>query len=689
MFLGDEIRLGFLLLLNAAVFTSAWLATRRWARDPVQRLVDSLLLWFTVQYAAICIPGALHVLSNWTMALTALLMSGGMAWFGTRHPAASLQLAAHPPSDPNSDSHGAFPWVFLMAGIFVAAISGAVIYEQAYLPILDSDALTYHVPAAVHWIQTGRISLFPVWFFNPANTFSPLAGSAFIAWLMMPLGSDVLARAVQFPAVILLFLATLQWGRTVGLSNVIAALVAMAVAVSRPFNSELMSARDDIFLAAFIAVALAGCGRDALRDRFAPWRLGLAVGLAAATKYTFLFAAPVLLLVMDAPIKAGWKWRQWGIAVLTALLIAGPWYARNWLLTGNPLYPVDVNLFGHRLFTGLFDARRSERLSTWPAIKAALIFGFHAPPPILLAILLTGWLAAMIGLARQAVRNPLIRVCLFGLPLCLAIFLIRSPYSEVRFLFPALVPSFIAVGLAIQRWLRWPAVGIAVATVPPVVALATTYRYKLFPIVEEIVLIATLTTTGLLALIWTIGRVAVKYPRVKFLATTATLLVTGMLIYVQWQAYVEDCRASRFMSFQTQYGRSEPSWKFIAENVPDDSTLAYTNTYFAYPLYGPALQRRVIYVPVRADVPDFLHLPRFDKPVSGEQIEASFTHLLNEHPDRDTWVKHLLDSGATYLYIAGNTTGVEPPESRFADEDRARFNRIFQDPGGSVYRINR
>ena len=679
MFTGDEFRLGFLLLLNAALLVSAWWMARRWTRDPVQHLIDTLLLWYTAQYAAICIPGVFHVLSNGSMAMLTLLLSGGMVWFGTRR--------IDSISNPVPFSIPEFNWAFLTAGIFVIAVSGSVLYEQAFAPIIDSDAMTYHVPAAIHWIQTGRISLFPVWFFNPANTFSPLAGSAFIAWLMMPLGNDILARFVQFPAVILLFLASLQLARAVGLSNIIAALIATAVAVSRPFNSELTSARDDIFLAAFITVALAGCETDTLRSRFAPWRLGLAVGLAAATKYTFLFAAPVLLLAMDAPFKAGWKWRQWTIAILTALMIAGPWYARNWFLTGNPLYPVEIKIFGRRLLTGLFDARRSERLSTWPGIKNALIFGFHSPPPVLLTILLGGWLTALISVSRENLRNPLLRTCLFAFPLSLLLFLSRSPYSEVRFLFPALVTCFIAVGLAIQRWISKPAIAIAIASSLPIAALATSY--KVIPIVEEMMLISLFTTAGLLGLIWAIRRAAAIYPLIKWHATSAAMLLAGMLIYVEWHAYLQNCRDAQFLLYQSQYARLAPSWKYIADTIPADATIAYTNTYFTYPLYGSALQRHVIYVPVRADVPDFQHLPHFEKPLPGEQIESSFSQLLNQHPDRNLWRMRLFDSPASYLYIASNVTGAEPPESRFADEDPAHFSRLFQDPGGAIYQINR
>ena len=65
----------------------------------------------------------------------------------------------------------------LACAAFVVAFVGALVHQQRYLPPFATDALTYHLPAAVQWLQTGRVGVFETWFFNPANTYSPLGGS--------------------------------------------------------------------------------------------------------------------------------------------------------------------------------------------------------------------------------------------------------------------------------------------------------------------------------------------------------------------------------------------------------------------------------------------------------------------------------------------------------------------------------
>jgi hypothetical protein len=696
--LGDDIRLALLLLLNAGVLVPAWLVTRHWTADGVQRLADALLIWFAVQYVSVCAPGILHVLSPVTMAVTALIVSGGVLSMALRSAhghrergeasgvsaRVAKSLGASQDDKTAAESHH---YVFLAAGAFVIAIIAGVIYKQNLLPIVDSDAMTYHVPAAVSWLRSGKLGLFPVWFFNPANSFSPLAGSAFIAWLLAPLNDPVLARAVQAPPLILLFLATLQLGRALGLSEIVAALIAVGCAVSRPFNSEVMAARDDVFLAAFVVVALAGCGGEAVRDRFAPWRIGLAVGLAAATKYTFAFAAPILLLAIDAPTRAGgWTWRRRGIAIACAFSVAGPWYLRNLLLTGNPIYPVEAALSGHRLLPGLFRPLPSERLRTIAGLRDVLIRGFHAPPRLLLAVLLIGWLVSVIAAWRDLLRLPLVRASVLGPPLCLALFIGMAPYGEVRFLFPSLAPAYAAVGLAICRWHLPSALSTGIAAVVAAISLFTSFAATW--LVAEIAVPAVLATAAVLLLVWVDRRVGGSR-RVRGYAAAVALLALAVPIYVYWPSYVRHCHEIQPYFHSQQYPHLAGGWLYISDHVPPDTTIAYTNTYLVYPLAGSPPFRRTLYVPVRPDVLDFLHLPRFPAPVSGEHIEETFSRLLCDHPDRQTWLRRLLDSDATCLYVARTKPIGDPPELGFAASDPEHFTRLFEDDGAAIYRVNR
>jgi len=80
----------------------------------------------------------------------------------------------------------------------------------------------------------------------------------------------------------------------------------LAAACARPFISQTILAKDDLPLAAFLTAAMVALSAERLRDPLGPWRLGAAVGLLLATKFTATFSLPAIALAMDAPWRAGW-----------------------------------------------------------------------------------------------------------------------------------------------------------------------------------------------------------------------------------------------------------------------------------------------------------------------------------------------------------------------------------------------
>src|SRR5207248_5226903 len=132
-----------------------------------------------------------------------------------------------------------------------------------------------------------------------------------LVWLIAPIGADQLAQFVQMPALILIFLAIIQIARSLGVRLSVVSLAATGALLSRPFISEAILIKDDHFLAAFFVAIVAGLTQEQMKDRVGPWRIGAALGLFFATKYTALLTAPLLLLAIDAPFRAGWKSRQW------------------------------------------------------------------------------------------------------------------------------------------------------------------------------------------------------------------------------------------------------------------------------------------------------------------------------------------------------------------------------------------
>jgi hypothetical protein len=675
----DELRLAYAVAINAFVLACAYRFVRaRVGGDFVQRWIDTLLLYYAVQYCSIMIPGLLGALHPFSIAAVAgwlgvSLLTG--AYFLRLPTGVEVETKA-------ADERGSR--IFVACALFVIGFAAALVHQQRYLPPFANDPLTYHLPAAVQWLQSGRVGLFETWFFNPANTYSPLGGSTFIAWLLAPTGNHVLARFVQVGPLLLLFLLLIEVGRALGASTSLASIVAAAAVLSRPFVSQAILPKDDLFVTAFaVAGVLALCGPRA-GERWGPWRAGGAIGLLLAMKYTVLFAAPILLLVIDGPIRR-WRLRDWVFAGAVVLLFAVPWYVRNWWLTGNPLFPIDHRVGGWRTMPGMFASARSEDLQTWSGVAHVLTRGYYSIPPVLAGITAGAWIVLLIALGRDAVRKPLPRACIFGSVLSIAAFLVAAPFGEVRFIHPAIALFMGGIAGAIASWIKYRTVAMVIAASLFVTAVITCG----FPREDKITFAIVGTVAAGIGVLIVIA--LERQPRLarRALFVTgafATLLAVGFT-YVNWRAYLDQLVIDEHYAWSQGYGKIADAWDYARRELPPDATIAYANTHFVYPLQGERLTRRVVYAPVRPGVERMTDLPPIPGRISGERIVPLVLREMVKDADRETWLANLSQAGAGYLFVAkgGEATA---PEAGFAGSDPSRFTRLFENEAATIYRVN-
>jgi hypothetical protein len=393
-------------------------------------------------------------------------------------------------------------------------------------------------------------------------------------------------------------------------------------------------------------------------------------------------------------LRARWRMRHWAIAVSIAAVMAAPWYIRNTLLTGNPLYPVDIHLGGVRLH-GLFGTERDQQLRTAAGVWKMLADTYHSLPTPLIVLLCIGWVGAIVSAGRSLLRDPLPRAVVIGSVATMALFLAASPHHEVRYIFPLIVLWFVAAGLGVVRGLRRLPAQIGAAAILALASLATTFSTKI--IVEA----AVISGVALLLSAAGVGAVLLQENFLRlsraqlFVVTCAGAVMAALVTYVYWHAFIDDYRRTRFNDWVTvHYPFHAPLWKWVDENVPADATLAYANTYFVYPYYGFDFTRRVVYAPVRSGLHDFQHFPRMGDRVPGDLIVRRMTEVMDEDPDLPTWLENLSKLGAEYLVVMKHDPdnpdlARDAPEFKLAGKRPRMFVRIYEDEAGVVYRIER
>ncbi|MCB0208394.1 MAG: hypothetical protein KDJ52_03665, partial [Anaerolineae bacterium] len=245
---------------------------------------------------------------------------------------------------------------------------GLLALSIALLPPADWDGLFYHLTAPKLYLQAGRIvSGIDI----PHFSFPSLMEMLF-AWAML-LRSDIAAKLLHFSFGLLLAgLVYLTARRFLGQKSAWPAVVILA---SMPMLGTLAGwAYNDLALAFYqlaslytvlcflqIADSHQRSATNGQPSAVTNYQLSFVIlsaifaGLAMGLKYTS-FVTPVvvgLLLLRSAlgtpahalrsPLSA---LTPFLLFCLVALLVASPWYLRNWVFTGNPVYPFLYGLFG-------------------------------------------------------------------------------------------------------------------------------------------------------------------------------------------------------------------------------------------------------------------------------------------------------------------------------------------------------
>ena len=215
--------------------------------------------------------------------------------------------------------------------LVLVAVAAGLCLAGALTPPFEYDELEYHLGAPSEYLKAGQI------IFLPHNFYSNLPQLTEMLYLLaLVTRSGIAAKLLHFcfgllSAVAIYAVGEKLWSRRIG-------ALAAALFYCVPFVQELsQTARVDLATTYFATLALGGA---LLACNGNQWiRLaGLMAGAAIATKWpaiavVFLPAAIFILVTR----RSVWLVTVYG---LLAAVVSLPWLLKNWLLAGNPVYPL-------------------------------------------------------------------------------------------------------------------------------------------------------------------------------------------------------------------------------------------------------------------------------------------------------------------------------------------------------------
>jgi hypothetical protein len=550
----------------------------------------------------------------------------------------------------------------------------------------------------------------------------------FFLWLMMPFQGDLLARVGQLPFLALGSVALYAVARRCGARADHAAYAPLFFTLTRPVVEQAAGADVDLVCAAMfltsIYLGIAAVQTDARRD-WALW--GVSLGLYLGSKYLALVYVIVLLVL---PVIRGVRLRAlW--ALPGAALLGLPWYVRNWVAAGSPIYPASLKVLGLTIARGAF-AREAMNNSVFhvtnvrllPAILAhafgAATFLFWLPFAALAIVSVLArrrwWPAGYVLLVPIAMAF----LSWFGIP----------DNADSRFLLPAVAVSMVPLTFLFGSDVRPNAVLHALYLAGAAWLVVGTQRQMTMSLpwfmgdwlaLDGVVSRASLPLfgAGMMAAAFVVYTVSRRPAYAAPLVTAAFGAACAALAVHAQTSYAWD--RSSLLALSPTYIRSGMivGWHWVHDHL-EGASIANTGNNIPYPLFDEHLSNRVYYINIdrhadwrfhdyarvrgragAATAHDLAQPSGQLTPLAGfgAESEASRPRYERREGYPDGWLRNLREAGVTHLfvsvlsayeigYLRHNPDGF-PIEDDWARADPATFTLVYENGQVRVYSVAR
>jgi hypothetical protein len=255
---------------------------------------------------------------GYTLVEEAALLLALAAWLRAGRPRPPLRRG---PVDP------------LVAALALAVLLGCAyeLFLVAATPPNNWDSMHYHLARVAAWHARGSLDYFPT--HNAIENAYPPNAELLVLWTVVFLGRDLLAALPQLLAGLATSVSVFVIARRLGYDTRRSAFSALLFPTLTIVALESVTTQNDLVEASFVAAAVAlALGRTRAETVLA----GLALGLAAGTKLTFLYAIPALVTVALLALPRRRLAELCGAAVVGFVLLGAYGYVQNLAETGRP-----------------------------------------------------------------------------------------------------------------------------------------------------------------------------------------------------------------------------------------------------------------------------------------------------------------------------------------------------------------
>lgn len=621
--------------------------------SPARNWFFLLNIWCLVQTSLGLLLGACGALSALPVlgAEAVLLVSGSLF---LRRCKMDRKLRLWPEATGNTQK------IILGTLLGAAAILGWRMLSQ---PITEYDSLAYHLPILAKWHQLGSLRGCLEQFRDNAICGYPYGWEVLCGLCVMPFGDDFLIAFPNLIAWTLLGLGVYLSACAAGAKHLHGLMAAALIMLLPIMQEHVVSLHTDMPLATFFISGLYLAFSYQRARRIQHLALFLAnLGMIAGTRtsglaYGFLLALLLAgLLTADereelAPSRAKISKAWMGLGVLGLLFLGGFWYCKNYLETGNPLGAVRLAFGDHVFFSQGRDFSRHYQTTL------AHLFNVGSP---------AHW-KILLGQMQVQLQAPFLFLAGLGFLAPAAFLKAKTSWQRSRL-------SGLAALLAATALLYWITPvsgdnGSQHGEITPWIGQGLRYAFPFIAVLAAVaaaaagaagmtekaaILLVPAAATfcmpgSLLGALVLLARKTLFRNRLFLLGAAAILLFGCTLL----------ARNVRAVRQEEAYGGIP---QYLENHVGRNETIAYLLSHKSYPLYGKALDRKVVYMPSESE----------DWSAWRNSLRASGVGVIAVGPLLDKWKSRpelawLNDKHGPFVRVYGDNNGASTVLYRYKE----------------------
>ena len=562
------------------------------------------------------------------------------------------------------------------------ALHGYAWLRSAPAPTFRDD-LIYHLYSPACWLQDQGVFIVPQPFGDPAPAYFPCITELL---LCLPMGlseCDMYTVLVQWSFHVMCAFAVLRLSRVLGGSAAAGTVAALSFLLAEPVLWSASCHVVEPALTCFLVCALIFLVEfQRCQDWSSLILLSVGLGLLIGAKSTGLaLSLPIFAAGAYSLVRARSAAKA-VVAALVVVVLGGPFYVRNTIATGNPLYPLDWSFLGVWRFAGACDLAAMKRsafhIQSIAAHAAYVAKSLGGPFTLYAVLCLPVWVW---WVAAHRAARPRVRLVAVQFAWAVVMFFCVLPHnSQVRLLMPAMPLCFLVWNPILQRIHErgrpWLALGLSIAillalcfalqprmewvTGPSLKAVTPILSKAMCLVVVTALLGFSLVTAALVG-----ARLSTRWP-------ARCLLALGLLALLSLWPLGRPCaQALRYPMLERAYGPLMPLvWRMFDHREPP-CTIAYTGQNIPYPSMGAELRNRVRYANVTGAQHDRFH-HFHQRALNRPDWELSRSHkpaYYRDEPDVDQWLRNLKAMNAEYLAVYR----VNAAEAAYIQHDQEGF----------------